>query len=120
LFSQCRANKRGGERCTLPAKGADGYCWAHSPEHADRRKRAASRAGRSKPSREVRTIKEEIQDAIAGVKDGSLDRNIARAMFQGFGVLLDYIKLERGVYVEEELAARLEALKRDDEGNAAS
>jgi len=40
-------------------------------------------------------------------------------MFTGYGVLLEYIKLERGVYVEEELAQRLDALKRD-EGNAAS
>ena len=32
-------------------------------------------------------------------------------MFSGYSVLLDYIKLERGVYLEEELAARLEALK---------
>jgi len=119
LFSQCRANKRNGERCTLPAKGSDGYCWAHSPKNAAERRRAASKAGRSKPSRELRTTKEEIADAIAQVKDGSLDRNIARAMFQGYGVLLDYIKLERGVYVEEELAARIDALKRD-EGSTAS
>jgi len=115
LFSQCQANKRGGERCTLPAKGADGYCWAHSPQHKEQRRRAASRAGKAKPSREIRAIKEKIQDAIAGVEDESLDRNIARAMFQGYGVLLDYIRLERGVYVEEELAARLEALKREDD-----
>ena len=71
----------------------------------------ASRAGSSKPSREIRTIKAELKEAIAGVKDGSLDRNTARAMFTGYSVLLDYTKLERGVYVEEELAARLEALK---------
>jgi Family of unknown function (DUF5763) len=118
LFSQCRANKRGGERCTLPAKGADGYCWAHSPEHASERRRAASKAGKSKPSREVRTIKDEIKEAIAGVKDGSLDRNIARAMFTGYSVLLEYIKLERGVYVEEQLAARLDALKHDEREDA--
>jgi hypothetical protein len=73
----------------------------------------ASRAGSSRPSREVRTIKAEIKTAIAGVKDGSLDRNKARAMFTGYSVLLDYIKLERGVYVEEQLAARLEALKNE-------
>jgi hypothetical protein len=71
----------------------------------------ASRAGSSKPSREIRSIKPEIKEAIGGVKDGDLDRNTARAMFTGYSVLLDYIKLERGVYVEEELAARLEALK---------
>jgi len=119
LLGQCRANKRNQEPCTLPAIGPDGYCWAHSPKHKEERRRSASRAGKSKPSREVRTIKEEIVAAIAGVKDGSLDRNVARAMFTGYGVLLEYIKLERGVYVEEELAQRLDALKRD-EGNAAS
>jgi hypothetical protein len=111
LTGQCRSNKRNGEPCTLPAIGPDGYCWAHSPKHAEERRRMASRAGSSRPSREVRTIKDEIKTAIAGVKDGSLDRNTARAMFTGYSVLLDYIKLERGVYVEEELAARLEALK---------
>jgi hypothetical protein len=118
-MGQCIATKRNGGPCTLPAVGRDGYCWAHSPKNAGERRRAASKAGKSKPSREVRTIKEEIVAAIAGVRDGSLDRNIARAMFTGYGVLLDYIKLERGVYVEEELAARLDALKRD-EGSTAS
>jgi hypothetical protein len=118
LPGQCRANKRNGEPCTLPAVGPNGYCWAHSPEHASERRRAASRAGKSKPSREVRTIKDEIKEAIAGVKEGSLDRNIARAMFTGYSVLLDYIRLERGVYVEEELAARLDALKRDEREDA--
>jgi hypothetical protein len=118
LIGQCRANKRNGEPCTLPAVASDGYCWAHSPEHASERRRAASRAGKSKPSREVRTIKDEIKEAIASVKEGSLDRNIARAMFTGYSVLLDYIRLERGVYVEEELAARLDALKRDEREDA--
>jgi hypothetical protein len=36
-------------------------------------------------------------------------------MIRAFSVLLDYIKLERGVYLEEELAARLEALKGERE-----
>jgi hypothetical protein len=61
----------------------------------------------------VRTIKEEIKTAIKSVKDGSLDRNKARAMFTGYSVLLDYIKLERGVYLEEELAARIRELQRE-------
>jgi hypothetical protein len=113
LTGQCRSNKRNGEPCTLPAIGPDGYCWAHSPKHAEERRRAASRAGSSRPSHEVRAIKDEIKTAIAGVKDGSLDRNTARAMFTGYSVLLDYIKLERGVYVEEELAARIRELQRE-------
>jgi hypothetical protein len=108
---QCAGTKRDGSPCTATVDAPQTYCWWHDPLNAEERRRAASRGGRSRPSREVRAIKDEIKDAIAGVKDGTLDRNIARAMFTGYSVLLDYIKLERGVYVEEELAARLEALK---------
>lgn len=58
-------------------------------------------------------IKEEIKSAIAAVQNGELDRNKARAMFTGWGVLLVYIKLERGIYLEEDLAARIEELRRE-------
>jgi hypothetical protein len=108
---QCAGTKRDGSPCTATVEPPQRYCWWHDPKNAEERRRAASRGGRSRPSREVRLIKDEIKDTIAGVKDGSLDRNIARAMFSGYSVLLDYIKLERGVFLEEELAARLEALK---------
>jgi len=112
LNDRCFGIKRNGEPCTMPANGPDGYCWAHSPEHADQRRRAAQKAGRAKPTAEVALIKEEIKAAIAGVQKGALDRNKARAMFTGYGVLLDYIKLERGIYVEEDLARRIKELRR--------
>ena len=110
-MTQCAGTKRDGSPCTATVEPPQTYCWWHDPANASERRRTASRGGRSRPSREVRTVKEEIREAIAGVKDGSLDRNAARAKFSGYSVLLDYIKLERGVYLEEELAARLEALK---------
>ncbi len=110
-MNRCLGTKRDNSPCTVTVEPPQTYCWWHDPKNAAERRRAASRGGRSRPSREVRTIKEEIRDVITGVKDGSLDRNTARAMFSGYSVLLDYIKLERGVYLEEELAARLEALK---------
>ncbi len=71
----------------------------------------AAKAGRSKANRELALIKEEIKEAIERAGKGELDRNTARAMFTGWGVLLEYIKVERGVYLEDDLAARLEALK---------
>jgi hypothetical protein len=108
---QCAGTKRDGAPCTATVEPPQTYCWWHDPKNSAERRRAASRGGRSRPSREVRAIKEEIRDAIAGVKDGSLDRNTARAMFTGYSVLLDYIKLERGVYVEEDLAARVRELQ---------
>ena len=115
LNGVCRATKRDGSPCTLPVKGPDGYCWAHSPEHADERRRAASRAGRSRPSREVRDLKADLRELITRVEEGQLSPTRANTMIRAFSVLLDYIKLERGVYLEEELAARLEALKGERE-----
>ena len=113
MTSRCRGTKRDGTDCTLPAKGPDGYCWAHSPQHAEERRRAASRAGRSRPSTEVRTIKDEIKRVISEVKAGDLDRNDAAVMIQGYRALKDFIALERQVRETDELAAEIEELKRE-------
>ena len=113
MTGRCRATKRDGTDCTLPAKGPDGYCWAHSPQHAEERRRAASRAGRSRPSTEVRTIKDEIKRVISEVKAGDLDRNDAAVMIQGYRALKDFIALERQVRETDELAAEIEELKRE-------
>ena len=72
MNARCRGTKRDGEPCTLPAKGSDGYCWAHSPENAEQRRRQASRAGRSKPSREIVEIKDllsELTERVLGGED---------------------------------------------------
>lgn len=113
MSSVCRATKRNGEPCTLPAKTPNGYCWAHAPENAEQRRRMASKAGRSTGGREVRDLKQEIRGLIADVKAGDQDRNAAAVMLQGYRALLDYIKLERGIHVEEELAAELEEIRRE-------
>jgi hypothetical protein len=110
---QCAGTKRDNSPCTATVEPPQLYCWWHDPQNAEQRRRAASRGGRSRPSREVRTIKEEIKEAIGKLERGKLDRNIARAMFSGWGVLLEYIKLERGIKVEDELAQELEAIKRE-------
>jgi hypothetical protein len=61
----------------------------------------------------VRTIKEEIKGVISDVKAGNLDRNDAAVMIQGYRALKDFIALERGIRVEDELAAEIEELKRE-------
>jgi hypothetical protein len=61
----------------------------------------------------VRAIKEEIKSVISDVKAGELDRNDAAVMIQGYRALKDFIALERGIKVEDELAAEIEVLKRE-------
>jgi len=72
----------------------------------------ASRAGRSKGTKEVLTLKGEIKDVIVSVKDGSLERNDAAVMIQGYRALKDFIEVERRIREQEELEGRLAELER--------
>ena len=109
----CTAIKPNGERCTLAATGQHGLCWAHDPGNREQRRRTASKGGRSKANREVVLLKEELKTLIEKVEDGKVSATRGNTMIRGYGVLIDLIKLERGIYVEEDLAARIEELKRE-------
>jgi hypothetical protein len=111
LNRQCSFIKGSGERCKGTATGPAGLCWAHAPENAEQRRRTASRGGSSRPSREVRTLKADLRELIGRVDSGELEPTPANTMIRAYSVLIELIKLERGVYLEEDLAARLEALK---------
>ena len=102
----------------MSATGQHGLCWAHDPANADRRRRTASRGGRGKASKEVRDLKAEIQDRLQEIKAGELDRNDAAVMFQGYRALLEYIKLERAVLLEDDLAVRIQELERGQRPHA--
>src|SRR5215213_188238 len=112
LMGVCRATKANGEGCKAPATGPQGLCWAHAPENAEKRRRMASKAARSKGNREVAALKEEIKSLIADVRAGELDRNEAAVMIQGYRALKDFIALERQVRETDQLAAEIEELKR--------
>ena len=113
MMGVCRATKANGEACKAPATGPQGLCWAHAPENAEKRRRMASKAARSKGNREVAALKEEIKAVIADVRAGGVDRNAAAVMLQGYRALRDFIELERRVKETDELAAEIEELKRE-------
>jgi predicted dehydrogenase len=115
-MTQCRATKANKERCTLTVEPPNTYCWHHSPERAETRRRAAAKGGSSKPNREVRGYKEEVRDLVAEVKNGGQDRADAAVMLQGYRVLKDLVELERKVKETDELANRIEELEQAQEG----
>jgi hypothetical protein len=112
----CRANKANGDPCKGTATGSHGYCWAHAPENAEKRRRAASKGGKSKPGREIRDYKQEVKSLIAAVENGGQDRADAAVILQGFRLLKDFVELERKVKELDELEARLEQLEQTREG----
>jgi hypothetical protein len=94
----------------LAARGQQGVCWNHDPKNANKRRRTASSGGRAKADREVREVKKEIQLLISRVRDDGFDPTAANAINRLYATLLEYIKLERGIYREEDLAVRLREL----------
>ncbi len=113
---QCKANKRDGTACTLPATGQGGLCWAHDPKNAEKRRRGQSRGGRGKPTTEIRALKTQLEDLAAGVLAGTVDRGDAVAVNQIITTRARLIELERKVKEQDELEERIEQLEQTQEG----
>ena len=112
-MNRCAGTKRDGSTCTATVEPPHVYCWWHNPQHSEQRRKAASRGGKSKANREVANLKAELKELIAKVEDGTLEPPRGNTMLRGYGVLIDLIKLERGIFVEDDLARRIEELKRE-------
>src|SRR5215212_167884 len=109
-MSQCSFIKPNGERCKLAAQGQQGVCWNHDPKNAAKRRTMASKAATAKADKEVREVKREIRDLIKAVRDDGFDPTAANAINRLYATLLEYIKLERGIYREDDLAQRIREL----------
>jgi hypothetical protein len=95
----------------LPCQPQHDVCWNHNPNNRDKRRTTASSGGRAKADKEVRQAKKEISDLIRRVRDDGFDPTAANAINRLYATLLEYIKLERGIFREEDLAVRIRELK---------
>ncbi len=111
--AQCSATKRDGSRCTLPATGQHGLCWAHNPENAEKRRKGASRGGRAKANREVIEVKRLVRGLVAGVLNGRTDRADAAVVNQLLQTQLKALEMERKIRETDDLAREIEELKRE-------
>ena len=109
----CRATKASGDPCKAPATGLHGYCWAHDPANASQRSRMASKAARSKPSRELASLKTQLVDLTEDVLSGELETRRAAVANQLINTRLRALELERRIKENDELEARIEALEQE-------
>ncbi len=112
----CRETKANGEACKAPATGPHGYCWGHAPEHAEKRRRMASKAARAKPNREIKDVKAILSDLTTRVLGGEgvepLEAGRAAVANQLLNTRLRALEQERKIKETEALEARIEALER--------
>lgn len=107
----CPGIKRDGGRCTVVVNGPQEYCYQHDPARQDERKRAASRAGKARPSRELAGIKRQLQELTDDALAGKVERGVAAVCGQLLNVKLRAVEVERKVKEQEEIIERVEALE---------
>jgi hypothetical protein len=111
LAVRCAGIKRDGGRCTVIVNESQTYCYQHDPKRAEERRRNASRAARSKPSRELVGIKQRLSDLADDVLEGRQDKGVAAVASQVLNVYLRAVSVELKVREQQELIERLEALE---------
>lgn len=108
----CDGSKPDGSPCGRTVGASQRYCFAHDPARAEARRRNASKAARSKPSRELAKLKGKLSDLYADVREGRLDPKVGAVVNQILNTSVRVVNLERDLRDQDELAARIEELER--------
>lgn len=108
---RCSAVKPDGEQCGRIVGASQRYCYSHDPARERERSRNASKAGRAKPSKDVISIKGQLQELTDQVIAGQIDKAAASIAGQLLNIKLRAIELERKIREQDELLTRIEALE---------
>jgi hypothetical protein len=110
-MASCAGIKRDGGRCTVIVNGSQTYCYQHDPKRAQERRRYASRAARSKGSREIVGVKQRLSDLADDVLEAKVDKGVAAVASQILNVYLRAVSVELKAREQLDLTERLEALE---------
>ena len=108
---RCAGTKRDNSACTATVEPPQEYCWWHDPANAEKRRRAASKAGKAKPNRELSRIKQRLSDLADDVLEGAVDRGNAAVVGQILNTYIRAVSVELKAREQLELTERLEALE---------
>ena len=115
MVATCAGTKRDGSPCTATVEPPQRFCWWHDPANADKRRRSASKAARSKPSRELVGIKALLSDLTERVLSGEVETGRAAVANQLVNTRLRAVEIERKIKEADEMEARIEELERAEE-----
>lgn len=108
MGSICAGITRSGSRCSATVGPGQTHCYLHDSSKAEERRRAASRAGKSRPSREIRGVKDRLLSLADDVLAGEADRANAAVAAQIMNVYLRACETERRTSDLGDLLERLE------------
>jgi hypothetical protein len=113
-MARCAGIKRDGGRCTTVVEPPQTHCYQHDPDRADERRRNASRAARSRPSREIVGVKAQLEDLVRDVLSGELETGRAAVANQLLNTRLRALELQNKLRLTDEIEERLEALEKEE------
>ncbi len=108
---RCAGVKRDGNQCAVIVGGAQTYCYQHDPARAAERSRHASRAAKSKPSRELQEIKIRLSGLADDVLAGRVDRGDAAVAGQLLNTVIRAVGVELKVREHLDVIERVEELE---------
>lgn len=108
---KCASYRPDGASCERIVGASQTYCYAHDPARAEARRRNASKAARSKPSRELVELKAQLGELADAVLAGELDKGAAAVVNQLLNTKVRVIALERDVRAQEDFEARIAELE---------
>ncbi len=117
---RCAGTKQDGTPCERIVSASHTYCFAHDPAQAEARSRNASKAARSKPSRELASVKARLLGLAEGVLTAEVDQDAAAVASRILGVYLRAVEQERKLRELEDLIPRIEALEKPAKGRETS
>jgi hypothetical protein len=115
-MTTCSATRKDGSPCTTQAR-ASGFCFAHDPELAEKRRAAYSTGGSNKrTSRRIdkltpaslRPVLDKLFATLDGLEDGTIEPRVGTAMASVAGVICR-------VYEASDLEMRLKTLEAGQE-----
>ena len=114
-MARCAGFKPDGTPCERIVGASQDYCYAHDPDRADERRRAASRGGkrggRGRPLVELQAVKDKLGDLAGDVLEGNVDRSDAAVVGQLYNTYVRVVSVEAKIRETEELEKRLEELE---------
>jgi hypothetical protein len=114
-MAKCSAIKPNGTRCKGIAIDGSDYCYAHHPEHAETRRRNASkggrRGGRGRPVSELAALRDENAEIRRMLLEGEVKPGVASVVIQSLNLAVRAVDITMKAKEQEELIERLEELE---------
>ena len=108
---KCAAKTRNDRPCRGLVRPGSDYCPAHDPARADARRKAASKAARSKPGGESGALKEQLKKLAEDILAKRVEPKAGAVVTQIANVYTRLLEFEKRFKEQEEFEARIAAIE---------